>query len=142
MASCIIVVEKESIPVSTVVLSQTSATIDKGQTLQLDATVLPNDATDKTLVWNSSDETICVVTQTGLLIAMNEGQAIVTVAPKSGEGQAQCEVTVTDVSTAIQDIQNSSQPHKSPVYDTMGRKVTQLIKGHLYIVNGRKFIAK
>ena len=73
---------------------------------------------------------------------MNEGQAIVTVAPKSGEGQAQCEVTVTDTSTAIQDIQNSSQPHKSPVYDTMGRKVTQLIKGHLYIVNGRKFIAK
>ena len=142
MASCTVVVEKETIYVSSIELSHTSATISKGKTMQLYATVLPNDATDKTLIWRSSDETVCVVTQSGMLIAMNEGTAVVKVNPKNGDGLAQCEVTVVDIPTGIQDVQSDSQSHENCIYDVMGRKVSQLMKGHLYIINGRKVIVK
>ena len=141
MASCTVIVEKESVTVTSVTISQTSATLSKGETLQLYATALPDDATNKTLVWKSSDEEICVVTQSGLLIAMNEGKAVITVVPQYGAGQAQCSVTVWNEVTTIEDIQIDHQSN-APIYDVTGRKVSRVVKNHLYIQNGKKFIAK
>ena len=142
MATCAIIVEKETIPVTDVTLSQTQALLIEGERLQLNATVKPNDATNKTLIWKSSDETICVVTQAGLLIAMAEGEAIVTVIPENGVGQAQCNVTViSKENAAIEDVIVDSSS-SVPVYDMMGCKVTHLVKGRLYIRNGQKFIAQ
>lgn len=142
MATCAIVVEKETIPVTDVTLSQTQALLIEGERLQLTATVKPNDATNKNLIWKSSDETVCVVTQSGLLIAMMEGEAVVTVIPENGVGQAQCSVTViSKENAAIEDVIGDSSS-SVPVYDMMGCKVTHLVKGRLYIRNGQKFIAQ
>ena len=141
IASCTIIVEKEKVPVTSIVLSQTSANILKGTTLQLTATAQPADATNKTLVWRSSDENVCVTTQTGLLIAMNEGAAVVTVVPEYGVGQAQCNVTVQSEMGAIQDV-CADDMHDTPCYDMMGRKVSRLVKGRMYISNGKKIVAK
>lgn len=43
--------------------------------------------------------------------------------------------------TAIGNIQNSL-PANAPVYDLSGRRVTKMVKGALYLQNGRKFIAQ
>ena len=45
---------------------------------------------------------------------------------------------VTAISSAITNSANG----KSCIYDLSGRRVTRVAKGGLYIVNGRKFIAK
>ncbi len=141
MASCAIVVEKDVVSVTEVVLSQTSATLIKGATLQLTATALPADATNKTLIWKSSDENVCVTTQTGMLVAMNEGTAVITVVPELGVGQAQCNVTVEAEPSAIHEIIGNNADD-SAIYDMQGRRVNQVVKGRLYIVNGKKYIAK
>lgn len=136
--SCKVTVKQ---PVTSITLSQTSATITKGATLQLMATAQPADATNKTLVWRSSDENVCVTTQMGLLIAMNEGAAVVTVVPEYGVGQAQCNVTVQSEIEAIQDVY-ADDMLDTPCYDMMGRKVSRLVKGRMYISNGKKIVAK
>ena len=142
MASCSVIVEKETIPVTGITLSQTSATLKKGETLQLEATVTPDDATNKTLIWKSSDETKCVVTQSGLLVALTEGQAIITVITENGVGQAQCNVLIVDEGSSISTISVDASKSEMPIYDIMGQRVLHLMKGHLYICNGKKFIAK
>ena len=43
--------------------------------------------------------------------------------------------------TAIDNVQNSL-PANAPVYDLSGRRVTKMVKGGLYLQNGRKFIAQ
>lgn len=142
MATCAVVVEKETISVTGVSLSQTSATIKKGETLQLQATVTPEDATNKTLIWKSLDESICIVSQTGMVVAINEGQTVITVVPESGVGQAQCSVLVNNEESAIDSVISNSPESDLPVYNMMGRQVTTLKKGCLYICNGKKFIAR
>lgn len=52
---------------------------------------------------------------------------------------ASCIVTIEEPS-AIQDI--TKEQEESPTYDLMGNKVQHTIKGHLYIRNGQKFLAK
>lgn len=43
--------------------------------------------------------------------------------------------------TAIGNVQNNL-PANAPVYDLSGRRVTKMVKGSLYLQNGRKFIAQ
>jgi len=142
MASCTVVVEKDVVPVTSIELSQTSATIKKGEMLQLTATVKPEDATNKNVIWKSSDESVCAITQTGLVIGINDGKAYISVVPENGTAQAKCEVTVSAEPDAITEIVYDGQQMAAPVYDMMGRKVKSLVKGQLYICNGKKFIVK
>ena len=79
--------------VSGVKLENTSITLNKGDTDVLNASILPDDAEDRSLSWVSTNENICTVTQTGAVTGMNPGEAAVMVF--SGSGQtARCGVTV------------------------------------------------
>ena len=87
------------------------------------------------------NESVCIISQSGLLVGLNEGNAIITVTPENGVGQAQCVVTVEDKANAIQSI-NGDTNNDIPVYDLMGQKVTHLVKGRIYICRGKKFVAR
>lgn len=54
------------------------AVMNNGATLQLNATVSPANATDKTIVWSSSNSDVASVNQNGLVTANNAGTAIIT----------------------------------------------------------------
>ncbi|MDE6634238.1 MAG: Ig-like domain-containing protein, partial [Bacteroidaceae bacterium] len=54
-------IEEKNIPVESVSLNETSALLKVGDNLQLTATVLPDDATDKSVTWTSSDEDVAMV---------------------------------------------------------------------------------
>lgn len=142
VASCTVIVEKETIPVTSIELSQTTATLEIGDTLRLTATVMPIDATNKNVIWKSSNDNICTITQTGLATAVGEGKATITVIPENGVGQAQCEVTVNQKSDGIISVISDGKIMDADIYDMMGHKVNRMIKGHLYIRNGRKFVAR
>lgn len=79
-------------PVESVTVAPTQASLKSGEQKQLTATVLPEDAEDKTVTWESSDESIATVDETGLVTAVAVGTATITA--KSGEQQGTCEVTV------------------------------------------------
>ena len=69
------------------------ATVGKNG-LQLTATVLPQNATNKNVSWTSSDETIATVSETGKVTAVMPGNATITVTTEEGSFTASQAVTV------------------------------------------------
>lgn len=105
-ASCVVTVnpkEPEIIHVESVSLDQTEIAAVPGSEIILVATVLPEDATDKTLVWTSSNETVATVDQTGKVTVMSEGSAIVTAASaENAEIKAECVVEAVSWVAALE----------------------------------------
>ena len=86
-------IEKPTVAVTGVTLSQTEATLNIGETLTLTATVAPDNATDQTVTWTSSDETVATVAD-GVVTAVAVGTATITVTTTDGAKTATCAVTV------------------------------------------------
>lgn len=80
------------LPAESVVVEPETLSMIKGQKVRLNATVVPEDADDKTLVWESSDESIVAVDETGTVEALGEGVAVIGVS--CGDAKGQCEVSV------------------------------------------------
>lgn len=81
--------------VTGVTLDAETATLRVGeQTLQLTAVVQPSDASDKSLVWTSSNAEVASVNETGLVTPLASGEALITVTTVDGGFSATCAVTV------------------------------------------------
>lgn len=83
-------------PVTGVTISKDTLELSKGQTGNLSATVLPDNASLKTVTWSSSDESVAEVDADGVVTAVGMGTATITVKTVDGEKTASCEVTVTE----------------------------------------------
>ena len=70
----------KAIPMTSLALSQTSATLSVGETLTLGATHEPADANVTDVVWSSSNEAVATVSADGVVSAVGAGDAIITVA--------------------------------------------------------------
>lgn len=82
----------EPIAVTSISLNKKELMLSEGDSETLVATVKPDDATDKTVTWSSSDETVATVDKDGKVTAVKEGAAVITA--KAGEKRATCDVTV------------------------------------------------
>ena len=91
MATCLVNVSAKYVPVTSIALNRTSASLKAGETVTLTATVKPDDATDKTVTWSSSDATVATVSN-GVVTAKKVGSATITA--KAGDKTATCAVTV------------------------------------------------
>lgn len=92
-ATCAVTVVKKTIPVSSVTLNKNALALYKGQTETLVATVKPDDATNKTVAWSSTNTDVATVDSNGKVIAVATGST--TISAKAGEKEATCTVTVT-----------------------------------------------
>jgi alpha-amylase len=90
-AKCEVNVQPRGVDVTGISLNKTDLTLNPGGTFQLEATVSPSDATDKTVTWTSSDPSVVSV-KNGLVKAVSAGTATVTAT--AGGKSARCEVTV------------------------------------------------
>ena len=95
MAECTVTVTAKSVKVTSITLDQTSVTAKTGDAdFTLQATVNPEDATDKSVTWHSSDESVATV-ENGIVSIKGEGTAVITVTANDGSGAtASCELTV------------------------------------------------
>jgi hypothetical protein len=87
-----------SVEVTEVTLDKTAITLVVNSSETLTATVKPDDADDKTVVWTTNDAAKVTVTN-GTVTAIAEGSAIVTAT--AGDKSATCEVTVINNSGSI-----------------------------------------
>ena len=92
-ATCVVTVNPISI--KGVTLDKTELTLDIAQTATLVATVTPADAANPALTWTSNNEEVASVAN-GVVTAVAEGEAIITVTTIDGGFTATCKVTVVD----------------------------------------------
>ncbi|MBR6282871.1 MAG: Ig-like domain-containing protein, partial [Muribaculaceae bacterium] len=93
-ASCIVTVTP--ILATGITLAPTTATLEVNQTVALTATVLPSDATCKTVAWQSSNTAVATVDDNGIVTAVGDGTAVITATTADGSNlSATCLVTVT-----------------------------------------------
>ncbi|MDR2906416.1 MAG: Ig-like domain-containing protein [Bacteroidales bacterium] len=85
---------ESAVSVTSVELNFTQDTLIVGETLQLYRTLLPSDATNKTVTWTSSDDAIATVNNNGLVTAVTKGDATITVTTEDGNKTATCIITV------------------------------------------------
>lgn len=97
-AECTVTVE--AVKVTEVKLDKTAVSLKAGETAQLTATVLPDNAADKTVTWTSSNEKVATVVN-GKITAVAAGTATITAT--AGGKSAACTVTVTKAAQNIKD---------------------------------------
>ena len=81
------------IAVTGITLDKAEAELEVGKQLQLTATIEPEDAVDKSIVWESSDVEVASVDENGMITALVSGKATITATSLNGM-TAKCEVTV------------------------------------------------
>ena len=90
-----------STKVEKIELDQTKGSLKVGNSVTIKATVTPDDATDKTVTWSSSDEKFTTVDSNGKVTAVASGNAVITATSESNEDvKANYDVTVTDKATS------------------------------------------
>ena len=85
-----------------VLLNKSMLSLYVGDSEQLTATVLPNNATDMTLIWTSDNEDVATVDEVGNVRAIKSGKATITVTTTLGGLTATCEVFV-EIESTIKD---------------------------------------
>ncbi len=88
-----VVDETITVSVTDITLKKNTHTLTVNENYTLTADVMPADATDKTITWTSSDNTIATVDNSGKITAIAKGTATITA--KAGDITAACEITVT-----------------------------------------------
>ena len=93
--SCTVTVTAAAtVPVTKVTISGPSHQVTEGETLQLTATVEPANATDKTVTWSSSDQSVATVSPSGLVTGIKTGENIQIVATAGGVRSEYYNITV------------------------------------------------
>ena len=90
-ATCEVTVKKD-VPVSSIMLDKTELTLSVGDQETLVATVKPDNATEKTVTWASSNEDVASVDENGKVTAISIGNVIISA--KAGNITAECNVTI------------------------------------------------
>lgn len=94
-ATAVITANTSSVAVTSVSLSPSSATLAVGATQQLTATVLPSNATNKAVSYASNNTGVATVNASGLVTAIANGTAIITVTTASGSKTSTATITVS-----------------------------------------------
>lgn len=106
VALCKISVKPKKVTATAIRLSRTEGTIAIGETLQLNATIEPENVTNKTIRWTSTNPNIATVNADGIVQALAEGstQIIATTTDESNLS-AICNVTVEKQFISITHVQ-------------------------------------
>ena len=97
---CRVTVTLAEVKVEKITLSEESITMAVGGEYQLIAEVIPSTATNKGLIWESSNTAVASVTD-GKVKAIKKGTATITVVTRDGGKTARCNVTVSSDPTSV-----------------------------------------
>ncbi len=87
-------IKAASIDVTGVAVEPVKLGMTVGDEEQLNAVIEPADATNQNVSWASSDEDVVTVDEEGVVTAVGEGQAVITVTTEDGGFEAECNVYV------------------------------------------------
>ncbi|MDD3187260.1 MAG: Ig-like domain-containing protein [Bacilli bacterium] len=120
-----IVLATPTIAVSNIELEGTRVNLNSGETYQLKYDILPENATDKTIMWETSDARIATVTDTGLVSAKQSGTAVLTIYSMSGV-QKSIAIVVNDMEVSLTGLELSPSNLVMSINDTYNMKVSYI----------------
>lgn len=100
-ATCYVTVTAKTIEVNNVGLDKSEMEMVAGDSYQFTVTIKPDNASDKTLSWSSSDENVATVDNTGKVTAVSEGKVTITVKTSNPAQSASCDITVKAASIPV-----------------------------------------
>lgn len=145
--TAICVVKVSEISAEEIELNETELTLMKGDTYQLIATVLPDDTTNPTVTWSTSNSSVATVAQDGTVTANSAGSA--TISAICGNVFATCIVTVLPETSSIESLlQDPAFEGTLDIYDISGKhiiktgdvNVVKSLQPGIYIINKRKIL--
>ena len=102
--ACAVNVVAKAVAVTGVTLNKQTASIEEGGTLTLTATVTPEDATSKSVTWQSDNTSVATVDANGKVTGIKAGTATITaISKEDATKSASCKVTVTESSGSDDD---------------------------------------
>ena len=113
------------VPVESIVASTNYLSINVGETRQITYTIIPANATDKTVTYSSSDNSKVSVDQLGNIRALEEGDVLITITCSNGVS-TDCQVVVSAVSevVAVNGISLNKTSANMHTGDTLALKAT------------------
>ncbi|MDO4781736.1 MAG: Ig-like domain-containing protein [Capnocytophaga felis] len=94
-AKCELTINPRTISVTGIALNKSEITLTKGNAEDLVATVTPDNATNKNVIWSSDKTNVATVTN-GKITAVSAGTAVITARSEDGNHTATCSVTVNE----------------------------------------------
>jgi len=116
---------KKEVDVTGISLDKNDITLSIGKTETLTATVHPHNAANKAISWASSNPSVATVIN-GVVIANEEGTAIIIVATEEGNYTAMCEVTVTSKDVSVTGVM-LNKTNLTLIVGTMGTLTTTVV---------------
>lgn len=125
---------KKDINVTSITLNNSTIELGVGDTKTLRASVLPKNATNSNVRWSSGNESIALVSQTGIVTGVALGKTFVTATSEDGNFTATCEVTIAKmgISYLTEFGWRLTKATFSPAYEMLsGELIVDLFNGFL-----------
>lgn len=117
---------EEKIPVTGIKLDKDNISFSKiGETTFLNASILPEDASNKNVTWESSDTKVAIVSK-GKVVCTGFGTAVISAVSVNGDFMATCIINAT---TGIEGITDDAPQKVIKRYDITGREISQPVNG-------------
>lgn len=146
---CKVIVKAKTVTATSLKLSTSSETLCIGKTLQLTAIIDPENVSDKTINWTSTDTKVATVDSSGLVSALSEGNTQIIASTTDGSNlSAICEITVENksgIESIIADKDSSVKVYNLTGYLIFeGRYSDAKLMPGFYIIsyNGKNYTAK
>ena len=108
-ASCLITVLQ---PVTSISLDRSSISLDSADNYQLSAYIYPSTASNKNVVWESSDPSVATVDDNGMVTALKKGTTKITVKSTDGSNVSDsCTVTVKNTTYVCDTVDKIESQH-------------------------------
>lgn len=119
VALCKVTVKAKVVVAESISLSTTTASLTVGETLQLSANILPENTSNKDICWTSTNTDIAVVSESGLVSAIKEGDVQIIASTTDGSNlSAICEISVNSQFVSITQIAISPSSVRLAVGET------------------------
>ena len=115
VAMCNITVTPKIYEADDIVIDKSDMDIYVGNSIKIEPTIIPENTTDKSLIWTSSDPDIASVID-GTVVGLKEGSATITVQTVNGK-TASCWVTVKNIEVSSIDISSVIYLKENDVVD-------------------------
>jgi len=119
-AICNIIVKEKIVPVERIDLSQVNLNLKVGDKVKLNATVYPSNATNKNVIWSSSNSSVVTVNELGEITAVGSGTVQVSVSITNENKKALCTINVKQSTNKIHFIRQVSDAADAILLESNG----------------------